>query len=307
MSPTISIISPVYNAEPFIEKCVDSIIGQTYTDWELILVDDGSPDNAGVICDKYAAKDKRIRVIHKENGGVSAARQTGLDEAEGEYVIHVDPDDWVESEMLEELLLKAKETGADVVICDYYINQGDQLTYRTQSPTSLNASQVLKDLFQQLHGSCCNKLAKRVCYNRYDIRFPKDINYCEDLLTWVQLFSHNEVKVAYLPKAFYHYCMNENSISHHLTRQNYEGLLRYLDKLEEILPDAEYRPLKDRAALGVFTESFIGRVMTESETAEMFDKVRTVAFASAKSIRWKLGYLMIDWKLYSVAHLLIRY
>ena len=307
MSPTISIISPVYNAEPFIEKCIDSILGQTYEDWELILVDDGSPDNAGVICDKYAAKDKRIRVIHKENGGVSAARQTGLNEAEGEYVIHVDPDDWVEPEMLEELLLKAKETRADVVICDYYINKGEQQIYRNQRPTSLNSSQVLIDLFQQLHGSCCNKLAKRVCYNRYHIGFPRDVNYCEDLLTWVQLFSHNEVVVTYLPKAFYHYCMNENSISHHLTRQNYEGLLRYLDKLEEILPDAEYRPLKEMAALGVFAESFIGRVMTESETAEMFDKVRTAAFASAKSIRWKLGYLMIDWKLYSVAHLLIRY
>ena len=99
-TPKISIISPVYNAEPYIVKCLDSILAQTFESWELILVDDGSLDRSGNICDEYAAKDSRIVVIHKKNEGVGAARQTGMDNATGEYIIHVDPDDWVESDML---------------------------------------------------------------------------------------------------------------------------------------------------------------------------------------------------------------
>lgn len=307
MTPAISIICPVYKAQDFIHKCIDSIIAQTFGDWELILVDDGSPDESGKICDEYAWTDKRIRVIHKENGGVSAARQAGLDAAIGEYVIHTDPDDWIEPDMLMELYAKAKSTGADVVICDYFINQGKEETYRVQKPTSLEAKQVLVDLFQKLHGSCWNKLAKRVCYSLYDIKFPVGVNYCEDLLTWVQLFKHDEVRVEYLPKAFYHYWMNENSISHHLTRKNYEGLLKYLDLLDEILDGEEYNQLKNNAALGVFIESFIGNVMTDDEVADMFSKVRATAYSSSKGIRWKLGYIMIDLRLYSIAHQLIKY
>lgn len=95
MTHVISIICPVYNAQKFIKKCLNSIVQQTFKDWELILVDDGSPDDSGVICDEYAATDERIKVIHKKNGGVSSARQSGLEAASGEYVIHVDPDDWI--------------------------------------------------------------------------------------------------------------------------------------------------------------------------------------------------------------------
>lgn len=122
ITPKISIISPVYNAERYIVKCLDSILVQTFQDWELILVDDGSSDKSGVICDEYAARDSRVIVIHKENGGVGAARQTGLDAVTGEYVIHADPDDWVEPTMLQELYAKAVAEAADVVICDYYVD-----------------------------------------------------------------------------------------------------------------------------------------------------------------------------------------
>ena len=117
---SVSIIVPVYKAEAYLHRCVDSILAQTFTNWELLLIDDGSPDRSGAICDEYASKDARIRVFHKENGGVSSARQKGQDEAQGEYTIHADPDDWVEPTMLEELYKKAKEDDADMVICDYY-------------------------------------------------------------------------------------------------------------------------------------------------------------------------------------------
>ena len=126
---SVSIIVPVYKAEAYLHHCLDSILAQTFTDWELLLVDDGSPDRSGVICDEYAAKDDRIIVFHKENGGVSSARQKGQDEAQGEYTIHADPDDWVEPTMLEELYKKAKADDADMVICDYFSNTGKKQKY----------------------------------------------------------------------------------------------------------------------------------------------------------------------------------
>lgn len=97
--PTLSIIVPVYKVEPYLHRCVDSILAQTFTDFELILVDDGSPDNCGAICDEYAAKDSRILVIHKENGGLSDARNAGLDIAKGEYIGFVDSDDYISPQM----------------------------------------------------------------------------------------------------------------------------------------------------------------------------------------------------------------
>lgn len=117
--PAVSVIVPVYKAENYLCHCVDSLLAQTFPDFEILLIDDGSPDHSGDICDEYARKDSRVRVFHKENEGVSSTRQCGIDNAKGEYTIHADPDDWVEPDMLEELYKKAKEEDADVVICDF--------------------------------------------------------------------------------------------------------------------------------------------------------------------------------------------
>ena len=102
--PKISVIVPVYKVEPYLRKCLDSIVGQTYQNLEIILVDDGSPDGCGAICDEYAAQDKRVRVIHKANGGVSSARNAGLTAATGEWIGWVDSDDWIEPDMYERML-----------------------------------------------------------------------------------------------------------------------------------------------------------------------------------------------------------
>lgn len=204
LSPKISVIVPVYKAEAYLHRCVDSLLAQTFQDFEILLIDDGSPDRSGEICDEYAKKDKRIRVFHKENGGVSSARQCGIDNAKGEYTIHADPDDWVESTMLEELYKKAKEDDADMVICDFYNEEKDNTTYVAQTPSSLHHETVLCELFQQVHGSCWNKFIRRICYERFNIKFPLELSYCEDLYVNVCLLS-NEINISYLPKAFYHY------------------------------------------------------------------------------------------------------
>ena len=223
-TPKISVIVPVYKAEAYLHRCVDSLLAQTFQDFEVLLVDDGSPDRSGEICDEYARKDRRVWVCRKENGGVSSARQCGMDHARGEYTIHADPDDWVDPTMLEELYRKAKEEDADMVICDFYEERKNKTIYVRQQPSALDHETVLCELFQQLHGSCWNKLVKRTCYKEFGIRFQEELSCCEDLYVNACLAAE-DIRVAYLNKAFYHYdqVVNGNSI---LRSSNFEFFLR---------------------------------------------------------------------------------
>ena len=120
-SALLSVIVPVYRVEQYLHKCLDSLVNQTYRDLEIILVDDGSPDTCGAICDAYAARDGRIRVIHQENRGLSGARNTGLDHARGEFVAFVDSDDYLEQDMYAQLMAAAVGESADIVIGDFYM------------------------------------------------------------------------------------------------------------------------------------------------------------------------------------------
>ena len=119
--PTISIIVPVYKTEAYLEKCVDSILAQTFRDFELLLIDDGSPDNCPALCEEAAARDPRIRVIHQKNAGLSAARNTGVEAARGEWIGFVDSDDSIAPEMYETLLTYAQRDGAQIAVCDYLL------------------------------------------------------------------------------------------------------------------------------------------------------------------------------------------
>ena len=224
----VSLISPVYKAELYLRRCLDSILAQTLEDWELILVDDGSPDRSGEICDEYAARDSRIKVIHKANGGVSAARQDGLDAAKGDYVIHVDPDDWIEADMLEGMYGKVLSDNADMVICDYVEDSTASSKTIKQAPSDLSSKVVFKELFHNLHGSCWNKLVRRSLFQTYGIRFPDDYTILEDLYVTAMLCSH-DIRISYLPKAFYHYVLGENpnSLGHKYTRSSVESIMSF--------------------------------------------------------------------------------
>lgn len=213
LQPKISVIVPVFKAEAYLNRCVDSLLVQTFKDFEILLIDDGSPDKSGELCDEYAVKDSRVRVFHKENGGVSSARQFGIDNALGEYTIHADPDDWVEQTMLEELYAKAIEDDADMVICDFYVELKNKRIYKRQQPSKLDNQTVFREFFQQLHCSCWNKLIRRACYQNYNICFPKEMNFREDAFVMFSLLIY-PIKISYLPKAFYHYdyFTNTNSI-----------------------------------------------------------------------------------------------
>lgn len=304
--PETSIIMPVYNAEKTLSQMIDSILSQTFTDWELLCIDDGSTDSSGVLLEEYALRDSRIKVFHKANEGVAMARQMGIDNAQGEYCIHADADDWVEPTMLEELYNEAKGKDADVIICDYFLNIKEKQTYISQKPTSLDPIQILRDLFQQLHGSCCNKLVKRVCYNKYDITFTKGINHCEDLITWIQLFQHPEIKVAYLPKAFYHYCENELSITRNFTRKTYEMRLKFRDKLKDILHISEATDIINKVSFGIFTEGFIYNVLSDVEIKEGLNLYEQ-QIKQLSSPKWRLGFFLLSLGFSKLAHKLIYY
>lgn len=261
--PKVSIIVPVFNVEQYLHHCIGSIISQTFTDWELLLIDDGSPDRSGDICDGYAKKDGRIRVVHKENGGVSSARQRGQDEAIGEYTIHVDPDDWVEPTMLEDLYRKAKDENADMVICDYYMNEDTQQTYIKQEPTKLDNNVVLRELLQQLHGSCCNKLVRRACYIG-KANFPKGINCCEDLIWCIQVLKCKP-KISYINKAYYHYRITAtDSQSKNISAERSYQDLRMLHELETLLCD-------NKELLSVMYKRFVPYVMKRAMKTNSFD------------------------------------
>lgn len=176
MNPRLSIIVPVYNVEPFIHKCVDSILAQTLADFELILVDDGSTDRSGVICDEYAKKDMRVTVIHKENGGQASARNIGLDIIKGDYIGFVDSDDFVENDMFELLYKNAMKYEADVVECSMNIIKGEDIK-QIQNHGEIemgNNEFALKQLFDfGYRNSICNKIYKKGIFG--NIRFPNKL------------------------------------------------------------------------------------------------------------------------------------
>ena len=208
----ISVIVPIYKFEKYLKRCVDSLLAQSYSDFELILVDDGSPDNCGSICEEYAAKDKRIRVIHKENGGLSDARNAGLRIAKGEYVAFVDSDDWVATNYLETLLKVIELTDSDICECEVLKTTGEIEKYEKSEKKyiSYSSKEALELLIcdKILHQYVWNKLYKRSCLK--DILFAVGkIN--EDEFWTYQIFG-NARRITKISDVLYYYFQRGSSI-----------------------------------------------------------------------------------------------
>ena len=162
----ITVIIPIYNAEKYLERCVNSVLAQTQTDLEIILIDDGSSDNSPMICDSYASKNDNVSVIHQKNAGVSAARNVGIETATGKYIGFVDSDDWIEPKMFERLLSEAERTESDVVMCDATTVYEDGRT-QADTITQLSENRVLKksdftpSLLLEMAGSAWRKILRR--------------------------------------------------------------------------------------------------------------------------------------------------
>ncbi|MDR0914209.1 MAG: glycosyltransferase [Oscillospiraceae bacterium] len=195
----ISVIIPVYNVEKYLKRCVDSVLAQTYQDFEIILVDDGSTDNGGKLCDEYAALNDRIRTIHQANGGLSAARNTGIDEANGEYISFIDSDDWIAETFLEVLYNTAVNNNADISTVRYYeIWEDGRKEVFTLSPENkvmpgLEAMELVCDNPKYIEHTVCNKLFKKHLFNQ--LRFKVGIVYEDWRLTYKLLYFSNTVAV----------------------------------------------------------------------------------------------------------------
>lgn len=222
MKPKVSIIIPVYKVEKFLTRCLNSVIGQTLKEIEIILVDDGSPDNCGRICDEYAAKDKRVIVIHKKNAGVSAARNSGLEVATGEFIGFVDSDDYVAPTMFEDMYRQAVLADAEMAICQFAITDGvtDELVHRSSGDDfnvlkfdKKKAFELIADFSCPVQVTVWNKLFRReLIQNSY---FDTSKRMAEDLEFLMRALFKSKT-VVYVPHALYaYYAQREGAATFH--------------------------------------------------------------------------------------------
>ena len=254
MEPLISIIVPIFNVEKYIHKCINSIVDQTYRNLEIILVNDGSKDNCGAICDEYAQIDNRIKVIHKENGGLSDARNVAIDIVTGHYITFIDSDDFVEADYVEYLFKLIQKYSADVSICN--INKTLEEKYTQENITNdiqhiyTEQEAIEQMLYQKLFDvSACAKLYKAELFKT--IRYPKG-KYYEDLATTYLVFDKC-TKIVYGSLQKYIYIVRENSIT---TSQFSIKRMELIDIAEEMLNfiSAKY-PDIEKAAISKFISS----------------------------------------------------
>ena len=241
MNPLISIIVPVYNTEEYLQQCIDSILEQTYSTLEIILVDDGSTDLSGSICDIYATKDSRIKVIHKKNCGLSAARNTGLDTASGDYICFVDSDDYIDTKLCERIVNILSETCVDIVAFDIaLVDEKGKDIGSIESSHGLFADKkvALRELLSNhLNNYAWNKVYKRCVFD--DVRYPVGYTW-EDLGTTYKLLL-NANSIFCTPEKLYYYRQRKGSIIHSITRKALRDIFlmqknRY-DNLSVIYPD----------------------------------------------------------------------
>ena len=203
--PKLSIIVPIYNVEPYLHRCLDSICDQTFIDFEAILVDDGSLDRCGEIVDEYVKKDARFVSIHQINQGVSGARNAGLKAAKGEYIGFIDPDDWIEPKMYESMIKTMEVKNCDIVSCSWFYNSPNtEQKYisllQSSAMSGIDYTKHLFDIPPTIYGSACSKLFRR---EKINVLFDTEYKICEDNL-FVAQYCANIKKAVYINEPLYH-------------------------------------------------------------------------------------------------------
>lgn len=244
-----SIIIPVYNAEKYLERCLDSIVGQSYSRIEIILINDGSTDRSGRICDQYAQKDNRIKVIHQSNSGVSSARNAGLDTASGDYIGFVDADDWIENRMFEILSEYLDKKDVDVIRFNAE-RKGELLNNlpfggeysRERLENEVQLPLIGSDKFGGMFilGVLWLHIFKREIIEKNRIRFNRDLHRCEDRLFSLTVILHSD-NILFVNDILYHYEVNEGSLSNKYDPLRWQQELAYLEGLKK-----EYQSCKNK-------------------------------------------------------------
>lgn len=253
---TVSVIVPIYKVELYLNKCIDSILNQTYKNLEVILIDDGSPDNCPLICDEYAKRDSRIRVIHKKNGGLSDARNVGIEIMQGEYVTFVDSDDFLEAHCIERLVYCMEDTDSDISICDYYsfIENSfiNRIAIENGSIELFDSENALKSALvgNPFALSAWGKLYKSNLF--VSIRYPKGKIY-EDLGTTYKILDLAN-KICYVPEKMYYYLIRKSSISYDRFSKNKMDMLYYSEEMMRFI-EKNYTQDIDEAKIRVATSA----------------------------------------------------
>lgn len=262
--PLISIIVPCYNVEKYLSKCIESIIYQTYNNIEILLVDDGSPDNSGKICDDYAQTDNRIKVIHKKNGGLSDARNVAIDIANGEYILFIDSDDYVSVNHVESLFNMISSTDSDIAIQEimpfYEGTSPKDMTNKVKQEIVYNSNEALINMFYQkkFDNCACSKLYKKNLFN--NIRYPKGLLY-EDLATTYRILLHSK-KIVFSDYKSYYYLLRNNSIEGcPFNFKKYESCINIIKQLEK---DRKDMSINVQKALDCRIVSFAFHILLET-------------------------------------------
>ena len=278
VQPLISVIVPVYKVEDYLEKCIQSIINQTYNNLQIILVDDGSPDNCGKICDVYAKKDKRIEVVHKNNGGLSDARNVGINKAKGEYIAFVDSDDYIEKSMYKDMYNLMEKRKADVCICNFYNVEGNNKSLKNPNKgiQEYDKISILKEILldTKVQSYAWNKLYKKEVFN--NIKYPVGKKYEDIGTTFYILEKCNKIIVTGKPE--YYYLNRKDSIVNNVNEQT------IIDYIELIIKRYDYIE-KNLKELDKYNKYYLAKTLItayydikslkdiKSETQKLFDNL----------------------------------
>ena len=271
MKEVISVVVPVYNAEKYLAKCVESILAQTYQNLEIILVDDGSTDSSPKMCDDYASKDKRIKVVHKENGGASSARNAGLDVATGHFVAFVDSDDYIEKNMYELLLSKQREGNYDLVFCRYNEDRfGTMIHYYEKHLLDFCQSGSLEYFFYKgkvkdgspiVNCHSVNVCICRVLFGRQainSIRFDENIKYIsEDMVFMLSILSQKNMRYGLVDEYLYNYVCNNSSTTHAAPKPFVPNAIVVADRLGKVLTKEDLEKYYSAYLMNLYCDAFM--------------------------------------------------
>ena len=281
----ISIIVPVYNVETYLPKCIDSILSQTYKNIEVILVNDGSTDDSLSICRAYADKYDNIKLVDKPNGGLSSARNAGLQIAQGEYIGYVDSDDWIEPDMFSKLLNASLMNDADISICGVFRDYSDKSIPQKSPFGVFNREEALEKLLAnyQLQDYAVNKLYKKDLWN--DIRYPEG-KFFEDILTTYKTFKLSN-RIAIIDDCLYHYVQREGSIARGTLNPRQFQMLEAIDtiKRDNDITDRYEEVLKVREAKVIYTLLWNLFVLGDKNSIKLYRKDGKALLSRMRKVR----------------------
>ena len=250
MKPSISVIVPVYNTSAYLEKSIQSLINQSFKSFELIVINDGSTDNSLEICEKFAEKDSRIVLISQENKGIGSVRKIGMEKAIGDYIIHVDSDDYVENNFLEELFNQIHVTNADICLCDFNRFSSQTTEYGSQE-TDLKSDTIINGILTEtIFGGLWNKMVKRDLIQQNNLSINSNLKMYEDLNLVIEMLTKTE-KISYVNKALYNYRTNEQSITHQRNPETIISAFITVENLSSILDSEKHKNSLNEFKLGV--------------------------------------------------------